>query len=128
LINLSREGANLASRGTSVTNTVDALVASANPLNITNDGRVILTLIQRQPDLSLKVIDQYASGGLSDPSRVAPLRNIKDSVWTNINNLISQPNQVLTITEVFYTYKAVTPLGRFVGVAIASPQYDAAYF
>jgi Flp pilus assembly protein TadG len=129
LINLSREGANLASRGTSTTNTVDALVVSANPLNITNDGRIILTLIQRQPDLSLKVVEQYASGGLSDRSRVAPLGRITPSAAIKIpSNVIPQPNQALTVAEVFYTYTAITPLGRFVGIAIPSPQYDAAYF
>jgi Flp pilus assembly protein TadG len=129
LINLSREGANLASRGTSVTNTVDALVVSANPLNIANDGRIILTVIQRQQDLTLKVVDQYARGGLSDRSRVAPLGLITPSATIKIpNNVIPQPDQLLTVAEVFHTYTAITPLGRFVAVAIPSPQYDAAYF
>ena len=45
VVNLTREGANLASRGTTLSNAVDAVVISASPLNIASNGRVIITSV-----------------------------------------------------------------------------------
>ena len=48
ITSLSREGSNLASRNTSLSNAVDAVIAAANPLNITTSGRVIITSVKNR--------------------------------------------------------------------------------
>ena len=76
IVNVSREGANLASRGTSLTNALEAIIGSANPLNITNNGTIILTVVFRDGTGNATIIDQLSSdrllnsglGALSKPS------------------------------------------------------------
>jgi hypothetical protein len=41
---------------------------------------------------------------------------------------IPQSNQTTFVTEVFYGYSPVTPIGRLVGLTLPSTLYDAAYF
>jgi Flp pilus assembly protein TadG len=126
LVNLSREGANLASRGTSLTDTLAALVRSADPLNITNDGRIILTAIQRDSSGIPTVVSQQSTGGLTTvQSHIAPNGGPGVSLP---NNDIPQPNRTLYTAEVFYTYTAVTPLGKLIALTLPTIQYDAAYF
>jgi hypothetical protein len=126
LVNLSREGANLASRGTSLTDTLAALVTSADPLNISDNGRIILTAIQRDSLGTLTVLSQQSTGGLTSvQSHIAPNGGPAVSLP---NNEIPQPNRTLYTAEVFYTYNAVTPLGKLVAFALPTIQYDAAYF
>lgn len=40
-----------------------------------------------------------------------------------------QLNQTVYVTEVFYTYKSITPVGKFlVGIVLPSQLYDVAYY
>jgi hypothetical protein len=40
-----------------------------------------------------------------------------------------QLNQTVYVTEVFYKYKPITPLGKFlVGIVLPSQSYDVAYY
>ena len=73
MINVSREGANLVSRGTLPSDAVTAVTQSATPLDIANFGLVIVSIIGHDSSGNLTVTDQQIGGGLSGShSRVAP--------------------------------------------------------
>src|ERR1700675_3378723 len=69
LINLSRESANLAARGSgsttdaTISNAIAAVIAGANPLDITAHGRVFITAVYNSNG-TLKVTNQISEGGL----------------------------------------------------------------
>src|SRR5580704_8422917 len=79
LINLSREAANLAARGTgstadaSISNAIAAVIAGAAPLSITTNGEVIITAVLNSNGFYL-VTNQIMEGALSNsaPSKIAP--------------------------------------------------------
>ena len=125
MVNLSREGANLASRGTSFADTLNALVASAHPLVIDQKGFLILTTVSRDNDGNLTITAQQSRGGTSVSSKVG---QIGGGGVTLPNNSVPAPNQTLTVSEVFYTYEAWTPIGKLVGSSMPTTLYDAAYF
>jgi Flp pilus assembly protein TadG len=129
MINLSREGANLTSRGTSLTNALDSLVISAAPLDINRNGLIVLTAVQRKTDGTLVVLEQRSTGALTNSvlSRVAPGGTGSTAV-TLPNTDIPQPSRILNVAEIFYNYTAVTPLGQLMGFTLPSRQYDVAYF
>jgi hypothetical protein len=127
LINLSREGANLASRGTDFTNTVASVLASAAPLDLSNKGRVIVTSIVNNNG-AYTVLNQLASsGGINPTSRIGQPGGVA-SLPANHGAALPQPKQTLYALEVFYTYAPITPVGRLLRVTLPTQLYDVAYF
>jgi Flp pilus assembly protein TadG len=129
LTNLSREGSNLASRGTDISNAVDAVILAASPLNITSSGLVIITAVTNSNSV-FKITDQLAKGGLSSASSKIGT-GIGTVVTTNMPNTpqaIPQLNQTVYVTEVYYEYKAATPIGKLLGFTLPTKLYDVAYF
>jgi Flp pilus assembly protein TadG len=126
LINLSREGANLASRGTELVDAVNAMAASATPLNIDRDGYVIITVVQRDSGNRLTIVAQQARGGRSFNSRVGSILN--PTAVNMPSSEIPQRNQTATIAEVFYVFRSATPVGRLTGIVMPTSLYDIAYF
>ena len=129
ITNLSREGSNLASRNTSLSNSIAAVVASANPLNITNGGRVIISVVTNNNGTPI-VAEQVAWGGLTNgTSRVGNPGAPALQGWIpKTNPALPQPNQTIYVTEVYYTFEAVTPVGKFLNFTLPTKLYDAAYF
>jgi Flp pilus assembly protein TadG len=131
IINLTREGSNLASRGTDINVAADAVVASAAPLDIdTPSGKVIITaVINVNGDFI--VTNQVSRGQLSATSKIGP-GGIGSTVSTNFIPstpvTIPKPNKIVYVTEVFYSFQAVTPIGDFLNFTLPSPLYDVAYF
>ena len=135
LINLSREAANLAARGTgdttdaAISNAIAAVMAGSAPLSITTNGLVIITAILNSNGTYL-VTNQISEGGLPGlASRVA-----SGGVGSTVSNMsstsvqIPQSNQTLFVSEVYYTNSAATPIGRLLNFNMSKPLYDAAYF
>jgi Flp pilus assembly protein TadG len=132
LINVSREGSNLSLRQTSLSNAVAAVIASASPLTIGNTGsgpkgRVIITEVTSISNGN-RITDQYAQGGLTTAS---------SKIGTGINSPATMPAGVtgiplpgdkVYITEVYYTFSPVTPIGKLVNIALPTQFYDVAYF
>ena len=129
---ISRQGSNLASRSftgssTSLPTVVSSLVTQGTSLNIGTNGRIIVTVVA---DVNNKpqIIDQAISPtGISATS----------TVGTGIGNAATMPSDATTVlsagrtlyvTEVFYSYTPMTPVGGFLKKSLASRMYDVAYF
>ena len=135
LINLSREGANLAARGTgstaneSISNAIAAVIGGAAPLSITSNGLVIITAVLNSNGNFL-VTNQIKEGALSNsaPSKVAP-NGIGSTANMPVTAVpIPQTNQTMFVSEVFYKYKPATPIGQLLNFNLTNTLYDAAYF
>ena len=138
LINLSREAANLAARGTgstadaSISNAITAVIAGAAPLNMATNGLVIISAILNSNG-TYRVTNQIMEGGLSNSasvvSKVAP-----GGVGSTTPNMpvtavqIPQTNQTMFVSEVYYNYKPATPIGKLLNFNMTNALYDAAYF
>lgn len=127
LINLSREAANLSSRGTSLADTLTAINASAAPLNLAQRGYLILTVVHRNDDGTLVITDQLAGGGRSHRSRVGSgVGNAATLPATSVE--VPARRQSLYVAEVYHSYTPVSPLGRLLRLAIPNDLSDIAYF
>ncbi len=135
LINLSREGANLAARGTgssadeSISNAIAAVIAGDAPLSIDTNGLVIITAVLNSNGTFL-VTNQIKEGALSNsvPSKVAP-GGIGSTPTMPVTAVpIPQTNQTMFVSEVFYKYKPATPIGQLLNFNMTNTLYDAAYF
>lgn len=136
MINLSREGANLAARGSgstaddAISNAISAVIGAAAPLDINAKGRVIITAVQNDGTKFL-ITNQVSEGGTM--TAVSKVGTGVGSTATmpkvaTAADAIPQPNQTAYVTEVFYTFKSITPIGRLVNLTLPSQLYDAAYF
>jgi Flp pilus assembly protein TadG len=133
ITNLTREGSNLASRGTPMLDAMDAVVASAVPLNIdTASGKVIITAIINVNDV-LIVTNQVSRGQYSASSKIGP-DGIGSTVSTGLIPStpvqIPKRNRTLYVTEVFYDFQLVTPVGKLLFQTSESSRelYDVAFF
>ena len=127
---LSRQGSDLASRAADDTlqETVAALVVQGAPMNIGTNGRIILTEVANNSSGSPIIVNQAESTtGIAATS----------AVGTGIGNPATMPaaattalnaGQTLFVTEVFYSYSPMTPLGNFLKTSLASTLYESAYF
>ena len=132
ITSLTREGSNLASRNTSLTNALSAVVASANPLNITNNGRIFISEVALNDKGQAWVTNQVSFGGISTngaSSKVGRPGGPAMTGWIPTTSpTLPPPNQSIYVTEVFYSFEAVTPVGKFLDFAMPTRLYDAAYF
>lgn len=127
---LSRQGSNLASRGhLKPADVVAAVVAQGASLNIATNGRIILTEVSNntttlQPQI---VVQQPSTTGIS----------VTSSIGTGVGNPATVPTaastdlnagRTLYITEVFYSYSPMTPIGNFLKKSLATTLYEVAYF
>ena len=126
MTNLSREGSNLASRGTDLNTSATAVILGSQDLNLRLNGRVIITSVANNSG-AFKITGQVSQGGLSASSRVGSgIGNPASLPVTAVT--IPQPNQTVYITEVFYSYQPVTPIGKMLRLVMPSTLYDVAYF
>jgi Flp pilus assembly protein TadG len=126
MVGLSRQGSNLASRGTSLPNSAAAVVVGDGPLDITHNGEVIITSVTNTNNVNL-ITGQASQGGISRSSRIGTGVGNTASVPPAAASML-QPGQTIYVTEVFYTYQPVTPIGNFMEITMPSTLYEAAYF
>jgi hypothetical protein len=125
ITNLTREGSNLASRGTNLSDSATAVVNGSSPLNLSSNGLVIITSVQNIGGVN-QVIGQASQGGISCTSKIGQVG--KTGVIPLTNPVIPQPNQTIYVTEVCYSFQPITPIGKFMTIVLPSTLYDVAYF
>ena len=154
MINVSREGSNIAARigastpAAACSTALVTVVSSASPLMITNTdvssrgmGRVIVSAVIKN-GLSYTVIAQASQGGLDStaaPSKVAP-NGVGSPVTINTGNApggtglpqtspqVPYGHNTMYVTEVYYRFKPASPLGGLVKYVMTNQLYDVAYF
>jgi Flp pilus assembly protein TadG len=133
IVNLAREGANLASRGTGdtrseiISNAVAAVVDAASPLSITTNGVVIITAVTNNARGSYFISLQQRQGALTFASKIGT--RVGQSATLPITSpSLSQPNYTVYVAEIYYKFKPITPIGSLLRVAIPTNLYDVAYF
>lgn len=125
---LTRQGSDLASRGTSLTDTVSALGVQGASLNLGTQGRIIITAVANNANGNPRIIDQAESAtGIRVTSAVGSGVGNPASMPASANTVLNA-GQTLYVTEVFYSYHPMTPIGNFLNISLASTLYDAAYF
>ncbi len=141
---LTRQGSNLALRGEG-TSTCDSMctaiaalsTANDSGLNLAGKGKIIITSLTETLSGSETVgpsggpytiaEQDVSSGGLSATSKLG----------TAVGATVTLPGapglqngQYLYVTEIFYTFTALTPIGKLTNGAVGMPSvlYDIAYF
>jgi Flp pilus assembly protein TadG len=126
MIGLTRQGSNLASRGDSLTASAAAVVSGDAPLDLTDNGEVIVTSVTNSSNTNL-ITGQVSQGGISQVSKVGTGVGSVATVPASVAAML-QPGQTVYITEVYYSFQPITPIGSLLGVVMPSTLYEAAYF
>lgn len=125
IANLSGQGSSMASRGTTLANTAAAVAASAAPLDLNGNGRVIVSAVFNSNSV-MKLTGQAAQGGITAISHVG---SAIGGLATIPASAAPQLNQTVYVTEVFYSFQAITPIGNFLSKTFLPSQlYDVAYY
>ena len=126
LTNLTGEGSSLSSRGTTLADTVTAVVQDSAPLSMSTNGGVIATSVFNNGS-SVKITGQVSqcAGGVSCVSHVG---SGIGSPATLPAGAVPQVNQSVFVTEVFYNFSAITPMSSFLHIVFPPQMYDVAYY
>jgi len=123
MMNLTGEGSNLASRGTSLSDTATAVVNGASPLEFGTEGCVIVSSVYNDGS-TVKVSGQATqcpNPQISKIGTVGSLANLPSGA-------VPQANQTVFATEIFYSYQTITPIGKLLQTTLPSKLYDVAYY
>ena len=125
LAGLSRQGSNLASRGSTLSDSAAAVMAGA-PFDLSSKGEVIITSVTNINRV-YTITDQFSQGSISQNSRVGKGVGQTASVPSSAAPML-QPGQTIYITEIYYSYQAITPIQKLLRIVMPSTLYQAAYF
>jgi hypothetical protein len=130
MVDLSRQGSNMASRGTTLASAANALVQGSPPLNLATAGEVIISSVARvgsTDTITGQVI--RSAGSVSTASKIGTGVGSKATVPAFIDDIFSKNSgQTVYITEVYCPFRAITPLAGMWNFVIPSILYQAAYF
>ena len=126
LIELTRQGSMLASRGSTLKQAASAVIAGESSLDLVHNGEVIITAVTNKKNVDT-ITDQTSQGGISRSSQIGTGVGALATVPASASGIL-QPGQTIYITEVFYTFEPITPVGNLTSVMMPSTLYEAAYF
>lgn len=120
---LSREGANIAVRGTALDTVAAVTMSNGVSIGLDLRGGTIVSRIRVEGGVPV-VKEQVASTGYAGLSRIAQA----DSTVTGFLGAGLSDGQEVFAVEVFYDHQKVTPLSRLLAPIIPDTMYDAAVF
>jgi len=137
--NLSGEGSSLASRGTSLTDTINTVVADAgSDLNMAANGCVIVSSVTLATATNYVITAQAKSSPCNSASSKlgcipppATCTGQTTSLPPSVAGVISgNPNYTAYVTEVYYNFTPVTPIGAFLknNNLLPTQLYSGAYY
>ena len=120
---LSREGANIAARGTSLSETMNVVMLGGDEIELSSKGGAVITriiVIDGDP-----VIDaQLGINGYEVSSRLGML----DSIAAPLQTLDLVEGQIFHAVEIIFDYEAMTPLGGIFPAGLTDQIYERAFF
>ena len=120
---LSREGANIASRGAELDEVVDLMVESGSIIGLEDRGGAIVSRL-RVGDGLAEIVGQEATTGYLGQSQLGTLGEFA----ADFDGYGMVEGSNLHVVELFYSYDPFTPLGSFVVGAIPQGLYSRAVF
>lgn len=122
ITSLSREGANIAARGSTLPEAIQTVSDNGASIKLSSRGGVIGTRLVVTGGVPT-VADQAASAGYASVSRIGAVGDPVPSLAT----LGLQEGQQIHVVEIFYDYQRMTPLGNLIP-AIPTTLYTRAVF
>jgi Flp pilus assembly protein TadG len=128
MVDLTRQGSNMASRGTALATAATTVAQNSAPLTLTKNGLVIISSVARVNNVDT-ITGQAQSGGLSLNSKVGVGINAKATVPSAIDDIFTKNSgQTVYVTEVYFTFQQLTPIASMFNLALPSTLYQVAYF
>ncbi|HEY5175747.1 MAG TPA: TadE/TadG family type IV pilus assembly protein [Terriglobales bacterium] len=125
ITNLTGQGADLALRGTALSDAATAVINASSNLNLGSNGRVIVSAAYNSGNPNaVTITDQKSVGGISASSRVGT----KNGMAALPAGAVPLTNQTVYVMEIFYAYQPITPIGRLLTTALPVQLYDVAYY
>ncbi len=120
---LTREGANIAARGTDLDTVLAVTMLNGASIGLDGRGGTVVSRIRIQSGVPT-VREQVASPGLNTLSRIG----LVDSIATGLAGANLTDGQELYAVEIFYDHQKLTPLSRLIGSVVPDTMYDFAIF
>jgi Flp pilus assembly protein TadG len=123
LSRISREGANLASRGTSLDTVVSLVATNGADIHLARRGGSVVSRITME-ESGPRILSQVSSPGLEDRSRVGA----SGAQAASFASYGFETGNTVYVVEVFYHYRPITPFARLFESALPDPLYERAVF
>jgi Flp pilus assembly protein TadG len=124
MASLTREGANLASRGATMAEALAATRANQAASGLGSVGGAVISRVIVDADSVPRVESRIASEGYTDVTRVADT----DSIASVFSETGLQFGHSYYVVELFIPFEPVTPLRRFMSGLIPEEMYDRSIF
>ena len=123
LSRLSREAANIASRGTNLDTVLTVVDASGSDIHLGERGGSVVSRIEVDSG-GLEIIDQVASPGFLKQSRLGA----RGTSPVSFASYGLEAGNTHYVVEIFYRYRPITPFARLFESALPDPMYERAVF
>lgn len=123
LSTVSREGANIAARGTALDTVLQVVLLNGSDVGLQANGGTIVSKVTLQSGDPV-ITEQVASSGYAGMSELGAV----GATATELNGLGLADGATHYVVEVFYIYNSITPLSNFVSGVIPNPMYERAIF